>query len=76
MKSATMVKVYYQPELTQREWVKSPIPSFAVFARKKIAQRAFPGKEILRFTGAQIEEPTFVDFLYTVNPVRPSYAKS
>ncbi len=71
-----MVKVYYQPDLTLKEWEKSPIPSFGVFARKKIAQRAFPGKEILRFTGAQIEEPTFVDFLYTVNPVMPSYAKS
>ncbi len=76
MKSTVTAKVYYQPDLTQREWEKSPIPSFGVFARKKIARRAFPGKEILRFTGAQIEEPTFVDCLYTVNTVRPSYAKS
>ena len=72
-----MPKVYYQPDLTLKEWEKTHLPSFGVFARKSVAQRAFPGKEILRFGGDEIEEPTFVDFIYSVNiQPKPAYAKS
>jgi hypothetical protein len=70
-----MPKVYYQPELTFKEWEKTFLPSFGVFARKSIAQRAFPGKEILRFTANAIEEPTFVDFMYCTQQPKPAYTK-
>lgn len=72
-----MPKVYYQPDLTLKEWEKTHLPSFGVFARKYIAKIAFPGKEILRFTGEEIEEPMFYDGLFSTNgQPKPAYAKS
>jgi hypothetical protein len=71
-----MPKIYYQPDLTLSEWEKTFLPSFGVFARKNIAQKAFPGKDILRFVGEEIQEPTFYGGLFsTRGQPKPAYAK-
>jgi len=54
---------YYQPSFKDLDKVEG-LSSFEVFASKEIAEKAFPGVEILTFHGNDIEEPTFVDEKY------------
>jgi leucyl aminopeptidase (aminopeptidase T) len=54
---------YYQPSFDDLTKVEG-LHSFEVFASKEVAQKAFPGVEILEYTGNDIEEPTFVDERY------------
>jgi hypothetical protein len=54
---------YYQPSFDDLSKVEG-LSSFEVFASKEIAQKAFPGVEILTFHGGDIEEPSFVDERY------------
>lgn len=54
---------YYQPSFDDLSKVKG-LSSFEVFASKEVAQKAFPGVEILTYHGDDIEEPSFVDDRY------------
>jgi hypothetical protein len=59
--------IYFQPILTDAEWAATWLPSFGVFRKKTNARRAFPGREIARFSGQAIEDPTFVDLCVDAN---------
>ena len=54
-------KVYYQPKLTDKEFIENDLYSFEVFKSKAKAQKVFPNKEIIEYRGDDIENPTFVD---------------
>ena len=54
-------KVYYQPKLTEKEFIENDLYSFEVFKSKAKAQKVFPNKEIIEYRGDDIENPTFVD---------------
>lgn len=54
---------YYQPSFDDLNKVEG-LASFEVFASKELAQKAFPGVEILTYHGDDIEEPSFVDDRY------------
>ena len=54
---------YYQPSFEDENKVLG-LASFEVFASYEVAQKAFPGVEILTYHGDDIEEPTFVDDRY------------
>ena len=52
--------IYYQPALNDKEWgVK--LHSFQVYDSKVKAQKDFPDKEILEYSGDAIEKPTYVN---------------
>lgn len=51
---------YYQPSFDNAD-VRTRLASHHVFASMKVAQKAFPGVEILTFHGDDIEDPLFVD---------------
>lgn len=55
--------VYYQPSFDDLSKVEG-LSSFEVFASKEVAEKTFPGVEILTYNGGDIEEPTFVDERY------------
>ena len=57
---------YYQPSFTDmwKKEIENSLSSFEVFASKKVAQKAFPGVEILTHHGDDIEDITFVDERY------------
>lgn len=52
--------VYYQPSFDDISKVEG-LYSFQVFASKEVAQKAFPGVEILEYHGDDIQGKTFVD---------------
>ncbi|HKR05959.1 MAG TPA: hypothetical protein VJY62_15085 [Bacteroidia bacterium] len=53
--------IYYQPALNDAEWgVK--LYSFQVYDSKVKAQKDFPDKEILEYSGDAIENPTYVNY--------------
>lgn len=58
--SADDIEVYYQPELKDVEWGEL-LYSFEVYRSLDNAQKAFPGKKIIRYQGDDIEDPTYVD---------------
>jgi hypothetical protein len=69
-------EIYYQPVLTDAEWQQTWLPSFGVFARKSVAESLFPGKKIERFTGNDIEEPTYCDMeVLSRKPFKPKTGK-
>lgn len=55
---------YYQPSFDDLSKVDG-LFSFQVFASKEVAEKAFPGVEILVYHGDDIEEKTFVDNQYS-----------
>lgn len=59
------MKTYYQPEITVKFGNDNPdFYSFFVFRSKKLAEKVFPDSKILKYTGDDIENPTFVDYQY------------
>jgi len=55
------IEIYYQPQLTDKEWQSGLINSWEVFKSKKLAEKVFRGKKILEYKGDDIEEKTYVD---------------
>lgn len=62
---------YYQPDMMSEKYrtlinkKRSPhLFSWQVFKSKALAQKAYPGVEVLEFSGDDIEEITFVDKNY------------
>jgi hypothetical protein len=49
-------EVYYQPEDTKEE-----IFSFEVYRSMKNAQKDFPGQKIIRYSGDDIEDVSYID---------------
>lgn len=55
---------YFQPKFEEGNGVIDKLSSFQVFASREIAEKAFPGVEILTYHGDDIEDVTFVDNEY------------
>ncbi len=55
--------VCYQPSFDDLDKVDG-LFSFQVFASKEVAEKAFPGVEILTYNVGDIEDPSFVDEQY------------
>ncbi len=49
-------EIYYQPEDTKEE-----IFSFEVYHSLKNAQKDFPDQKIIRYSGDDIEDPSYID---------------
>lgn len=52
---------YYQPKLSEREWEATDLHTFEVYNSRYECEKAFPGKEILEFSGQDIEGHMTVD---------------
>lgn len=61
---SVLLPVYYQPDFSDPD-VNAQLSSFMVFADKEIAQKAFPNAKINEYSGNDIEEPTFMDDVYS-----------
>lgn len=56
-----MNNIYFQPLLTEKEWIETNLPSFGVYKHLSNAKEDFPNHYIIAYSGNDIENPTYLD---------------
>lgn len=60
--------IYYQPNLTEKEFIENDLYSFQIYLQKENAQKDFPNSEIIQYKENDIEDFSVIDFTESFNP--------